>query len=377
MAKFITAGYCSFPTLLAATLLTIGLGYFLLANPAETLGSFATSSHSAIAHIPIATAAAKDKISKIISVEKPQKLRPIDQERCVATKNDWCATWQTQDPIPVTPPPKGNKECLWNCNHGVGVCDAILGVCRCPAGWTGDSCEQRMRRPCSQWYRQRGFEPYDEPINWSQGGLTLRCAGECDDDIGMCFCNSTTKYGRRPNLNGPPNLPPQQFGRQMGHHCQPNQTPTGEPSAFGDVNNNDLYGEKGWCTADEPGYHCPCYLDGWLGPLCNIPAENFCPNQCSGHGECYLGWCKCHKGFFGHDCAYRMPGVQWDEGRYGTEKNRPWLKGHIETPAAEDPLPDATRLRPLIYVYELPPMYNQFMLMYRFSRDTCTHRLVS
>lgn len=41
---------------------------------------------------------------------------------------------------------------------------------------------------------------------------------------------------------------------------------------------------------------------------------------------------------------------------------RPWLKPFVHTPAARDPEPGATRKRPLIYVYDLPPMYNAIML---------------
>ena len=44
------------------------------------------------------------------------------------------------------------------------------------------------------------------------------------------------------------------------------------------------------------------------------------------------------------------------------EKERPWLKAHVHTPAARDPEEGATRKRPLIYVYELPPFYNSVML---------------
>jgi hypothetical protein len=44
------------------------------------------------------------------------------------------------------------------------------------------------------------------------------------------------------------------------------------------------------------------------------------------------------------------------------EKDRPWLKPHVHTPAARDPEPGATRKRPLIYVYELPAFYNAVML---------------
>jgi hypothetical protein len=44
------------------------------------------------------------------------------------------------------------------------------------------------------------------------------------------------------------------------------------------------------------------------------------------------------------------------------EVHRPWISSHVQTPAAMDPLSGETRLRPLIYVYELPSMYNQLML---------------
>jgi hypothetical protein len=34
----------------------------------------------------------------------------------------------------------------------------------------------------------------------------------------------------------------------------------------------------------------------------------FCPNQCAGNGECKLGFCHCHAGWWGQDCALRAPG---------------------------------------------------------------------
>ncbi|KAI3432349.1 hypothetical protein D9Q98_003906 [Chlorella vulgaris] len=42
--------------------------------------------------------------------------------------------------------------------------------------------------------------------------------------------------------------------------------------------------------------------------------EAFCPNQCNGHGECNLGFCKCQAGWLGYDCAYRLQGVPWSPG---------------------------------------------------------------
>ena len=50
---------------------------------------------------------------------------------------------------------------------------------------------------------------------------------------------------------------------------------------------------------------CRCDLDGLGGDLCDQPLEQTCMNQCSGHGNCYLGFCKCDEGWYGHDCARR------------------------------------------------------------------------
>lgn len=72
---------------------------------------------------------------------------------------------------------------------------------------------------------------------------------------------------------------------------------------------------------------------------------------------------QCDEGWFGHDCAYRQEGVPWSPGR---EAEQPWLAEHVHTPAAMPPEPGATRLRPLIYIYELPPRFNQHMLQVRW-----------
>ena len=230
-----------------------------------------------------------------------------------------------------------------------------------------------MKRPCSQQQRKGGFEPYDQPLNHSATHrIHSRCAGECDEDIGMCFCPSNTIYGRKPAaLDAPAGTPPLQRGRPMGMHCQPNKSPDGLNSTVGDTDPKDLFGPEGWCNAEAPGKHCPCYLDGLSGPGCNITTENTCLNQCNGHGECYLGWCDCHDGWFGQDCAYRTVEMPWS---LGVEMERPWLKMHVSTPAAQDPPPALKRKRPLIYIYELPPIYNQLLLQYRLT-GACVHRI--
>jgi hypothetical protein len=37
-------------------------------------------------------------------------------------------------------------------------------------------------------------------------------------------------------------------------------------------------------------------------------------NQCSGHGECILGFCMCHEGWYSHDCSRRKAGLEYTEG---------------------------------------------------------------
>ncbi|KAI3432296.1 hypothetical protein D9Q98_003856 [Chlorella vulgaris] len=314
-------------------------------------------------------------------IKHPPVAAPDEQvvmARCGATRGNWCGRYDNQTPLPARAPPLGNQSCLWGddlalqCNF-VGVCDGIKGWCRCPAGWTGDDCSRRMRRPCSQNHRSFGFEPYDRPTDPSLGGTTLACADLCDEDIAHCYCNSTYPHGRIPaDPEKPPGAPPIRKGRPISHQCRRGFGFDGKKSDFGTNSLDALYGEKGWCVADEPEHTCPCLLDGQHGPTCQGVHESFCPNQCNGHGECLLGFCKCQPGWFGTDCAQRMAGIPWSPGMEDGE--RPWLKPFVHTPAALEPAENATRKRPLIYVYDLPPMYNAIMLQYRVDFSSCVHR---
>lgn len=295
------------------------------------------------------------------------------KERCGAATGDWCGRYHAQQPFPAEPPPTPNITCLWGCNF-VGVCDASTGWCRCPAGWQGVDCSTRMKRPCSQRLRDHGFEPFDEPTNPAFGGGTFACADQCDYDTAHCYCNATFAHGRIPaDPHEPPGTPPKRYGRPMGHTCRRDTDWEGKKGDFGNVPTALLYGDKGWCQADEPEFRCPCLLDGWGGPFCETPYEPTCVNQCNGHGECLSGFCKCHDGWFGSDCANRRAGVPWTPGMEDGE--RPWLKPHVHTPAARDPTPGETRKRPLIYVYDLPAIYNSIFLQYREDKGQCTHRL--
>ena len=60
------------------------------------------------------------------------------------------------------------------------------------------------------------------------------------------------------------------------------------------------------CTACR--HHCPCAIEGHFGPFCTQRHEVFCLNQCSGHGDCDQGFCKCHAGWYGSECSRKRAG---------------------------------------------------------------------
>ena len=111
----------------------------------------------------------------------------------------------------------------------------------------------------------------------------------------------------------------------MTDHCQPNKDPAGNRAEFGMMDPENLFGASGWCRAAAPQITCTCLLDGVGGPNCDIRHESFCPNQCNGHGDCNLGFCQCHEGWWGQDCANRRagvpltPGALLDHGGRGVE----------------------------------------------------------
>ena len=60
---------------------------------------------------------------------------------------------------------------------------------------------------------------------------------------GACYCNSTFAHGRIPaDPLHPPGTPPQRRGRPIFHFCR-----RSEPSRWGDIPPESLYGPEGWC----------------------------------------------------------------------------------------------------------------------------------
>jgi len=82
----------------------------------------------------------------------------------------------------------------WTARHdtcnGHGVFNPPIDQCRCTAGWTGRRCELRQNRPCNK----AGKAPeYLEPV--TTVGI---CAGNCDEDRGLCYCAGLATPFQRP-----------------------------------------------------------------------------------------------------------------------------------------------------------------------------------
>ncbi|KAG2488200.1 hypothetical protein HYH03_013194 [Edaphochlamys debaryana] len=292
------------------------------------------------------------------------------KDHCSVTIGTWCGPFYEQTPTKRPSPPRGSQECPNNCN-GVGQCQYDTGLCYCPVGFGGPDCTAPRKRPCWRMGADKRDEGWHVHEEWSHS----RCAGICDDTNSMCYCPPETKFGRIEAPPGsPPGSPPNKTGRPM-YWCQPATDKEGKKVKWGAVPYENLYGPNGWCNAEVPVFMCPCRHDGLIGSLCNIPVEMYCINQCSGRGECQQGFCKCHEGWYGHDCSRKKAGLSMHD-EPDQVSRKPWLQPVITPPiAAEDPpVTSPTRTRPYIYIYDVKTDFSSDILQYRIERFACSYR---
>ncbi|KAG2432501.1 hypothetical protein HXX76_008846 [Chlamydomonas incerta] len=314
---------------------------------------------------------ADEVVKQLIARLNASRLAPLPskpEERCALTRGTWCLQYHLQAPVPRFPPPYFDKPCPNDCN-GVGNCNYEHGMCYCPAGWGGPDCSQPRKRPCHHMGSDKRDAGWHNLTAWSH----TRCAGVCDDDVAMCYCPADTKYGHREAPPGAkPGAPPEQRGRPL-FMCTPGTDKDGKKVEWGGTPYEDIFGPEGWCNADKPKFTCPCRLDGLLGLTCTEVVEQTCINQCSGHGECNQGFCKCHAGWYGVDCGLRRAGALPQVGDQWTTK--PWIEPTLtHTVATEDPPLTPTRRRPYIYVYDMKSDFGTDLMQYRIEGSHCLYR---
>jgi hypothetical protein len=330
-----TIGACS-PTLVASAMLCVSTALLCvsLLAPLERRNNVAEQSATG------ATAAAPSTPPLLARVVRRTAARaaPWGSSVLLATGLRVVASqrpaWQPSD---GQPGPAGS-EC-----YGHGVYSPWLHECRCTAGWDGRFCRQRRLRACNREFRAADKTNRDS-----------LCAGNCDDERGLCYCAGLATPFQRP----------------LPHYCAPwahrteTKLPDGRPAyplltSAGWVSANlhlerptkempwirdwaryylkpfeGLYGvvpgnreipsrghwppffksvHVGYCEPDAPKLvrrrarqlllDCSSCYEGRAGRFCEKPKRMYCLRDCHGRGTCDSGFCWCEKGWHGVDCS--------------------------------------------------------------------------
>ncbi|KAK3263018.1 hypothetical protein CYMTET_28155 [Cymbomonas tetramitiformis] len=248
-------------------------------------------------------------------------------------------------------------ECPSKCSEG-GTCNPELGRCDCPPyphGPPGAPCATPLMPACE-------LEPnFVTPCGTAPGGrTTCGCLEQCNDVnvLFMPFCFEVNAAVGAPEykaelaagVEGKKDLVDFHSRRPVSDRQKKDRV---YRMSKGDMRGSckDKCNDHGYCSNGR----CHCFF-GFKGGACELQNEQvYCSNSCMGHGTCLSGFCQCNDGYFGIDCSLTKDPS--NPGKFLTSYQQ-WA---AEYAATLPPEATATPL-PKIYIYELPPRYNAWLL---------------
>jgi len=203
-------------------------------------------------------------------------------------------------PLDVGTPVVAPGMCIEDCS-GHGSC--LDKTCQCEGGWTGEACDIE---PCLNDCNGRGTCLQGGCVcNAAFYGLTCefsRCLNDCSGhgycNEGQCECTKPFRgtscdeeMAVQEAVTKPVKFETEEppSGLRMALAGFMGQMPI---PCIEDCNGNGKCSAKGVCECS-PGYS---------GNAC----QDYCPNLCSGQGQCTTGRCLCLAGFGGPDCSVKM-----------------------------------------------------------------------
>jgi len=219
--------------------------------------------------------------------------------------------------------------------------------------------------------------------------MLSRCAASCDLESNRCLCGSRARYPRRQmNLCEWRGIEKALEWKDPGwaHYRitepwrlwgSPNSTPPDLAAALGPAELHRMWATapphsatRAYCDIDEaalargvaPLFSCGCYEDA-TGAACEQPVRSVCLNQCNApQGVCVRGWCRCAAGFGGADCSIALPALAAPREVDGGSS------------AAGGAGEGRGRLRPSVFVYDLPSEFNSWTAETRMTASDCVYR---